>query len=210
MKKVKIIAFILSLVMLASVLVACGGGATVETVSYTADNGVVYTLTKTIEGSTTTTSVKVTGYTGPQHNPKPPYGNVTVEISAQVTIDGVEYPVEAIGATAFNQIDVTKIVVPEGVKAIEAFAFGYCGAGEIVLPSTITSIGDYAFINSLSLKIVRIAAVTPPTLGGNYVFKCYIEGDNVYVPHQELSIRVPEGQAGTYANAWAEYASLIK
>jgi len=207
-KKFAAAILILVLVCCALLLTACGGdGEKIETVDYTDENGVVYTLYK-VTGTNTENYVKVTGYTGKKVG-LPPDNQVTVDILPRVTIEGTEYPVTAVGNMAFHRAEVTKITVPENVTKIEPFTFAYCEAGEIVLPSTVTEIGEYAFVNCNSLKIVRVGSVTPPTLGG-YVFMFYNGNKNVYEVAQYVSIRVPSESKDAYLNAWHEYASIIK
>lgn len=188
---------------------ACSGDTvTTETVPYTDENGVVYTLFKVTDGAKTDTYVKVTGYTGKTAG-APPANQVTVNILSEVEIEGTVYPVTAIGSIAFYGIDVTEINVPENVTSVEPFAFAYCGAGEINLPSTVKEIGEYAFVNCNSLRVLKINAVEPPVIGG-YVFKFYNEKNNVYEITQNLTVRVPSASKDGYLNAWAEYASIIK
>ena len=55
-------------------------------------------------------------------------------------------PVTAIGDNAFENTNVTEVILPEGIKSIGWFAFSRCIAlNEISVPSSVTSIGYDAF-----------------------------------------------------------------
>jgi hypothetical protein len=65
--------------------------------------------------------------------------------------------VEIIGKDAFFGLNITKLVLPEGVKEIRYQAFRNCKKLQSVkFPSTIESIGEYAFENCESLTTVEI------------------------------------------------------
>ena len=59
----------------------------------------------------------------------------------------------------FNGMDITKVIIPEGVKTIGDEAFRACKAlKEVQIPSTVESIGQYAFYTCESLVQVVIPA----------------------------------------------------
>lgn len=70
-----------------------------------------------------------------------------VAIPAEVTYEGMTYPVVAIGEKAFNScINMTSVTIPNSVTVISDLAFYDCRAlTEITLPDALTSIGSDAF-----------------------------------------------------------------
>lgn len=65
---------------------------------------------------------------------------------------------ESIGAYAFNWcINITEIVIPEGVTTIGNYAFNVCeGLESVTFPSTLTTIGSYAFRQCNSIERFEI------------------------------------------------------
>ena len=72
----------------------------------------------------------------------------------------------------------------------------------LVIPSNISSINQNAFYNCSGLTSITVESVTPPTLGGIYVF------NNT----NNCPIYVPSGSVDTYktASEWSDYASRIQ
>ena len=73
------------------------------------------------------------------------YRGEETEVTVPASIDGL--PVKRVGSLAFYTcVDVTSIVLPEGIEAVEDNAFYYCtGLTKINLPSTLTSLGAKSF-----------------------------------------------------------------
>ena len=94
-------------------------------------------------------------------------GNVVIPSK----IDGIS--VTAIGQYAFNEKNITSLVIPNGVRTIEEGAFYYCKKlAQVALPDSLTAIRDSAFYQCESLTSV----VLPDTLSelGAYAFgDCY-------------------------------------
>ena len=60
--------------------------------------------------------------------------------------------------TPWDDHNISRIVVEDGVTSIGNFAFAFCpGLREIVLPDTVTSIGDSVFDGSESLERIYVA-----------------------------------------------------
>ena len=102
-----------------------------EVLEWTDENGLKYSY---IEGTGKATLIKGD------------YQNMTIEtIPANITIDGENYAVTAIGDRAFyNCYNLTNFIVPEGVRTLGSNVFAYCFYIEkLELPSTLSSIGQF-------------------------------------------------------------------
>ena len=69
-----------------------------------------------------------------------------------ISLDGVGYEVREIGAHAFTDSTLEKVVLPDTITKIGASAFSSChNLTSIVLPQDIKEIGDHAFSGCWSL-----------------------------------------------------------
>lgn len=122
------------------------------------------------------------------------------------------YTITAIGRGAFaSQLQLTSVILPEGVTEVKENAFSNCNAlenitlprglkkigfsafsscsklTEIILPESVSEIGDMAFVNCTSLRTVKIDAVSPPTLQNGYrLFQGCSENLYVIVPQESV------------------------
>ncbi len=88
-----------------------------------------------------------------------PYaGDIVIE--SPITIDGVEYTVGGVAATAFkNNADITSIVLPKGCIDIKAGAFQNCTAlKSATLPSDLTTLNRLTFSGCSALEAISIPA----------------------------------------------------
>lgn len=100
------------------------------------------------------------------------YSSLTsVDIPANVTIDGTAYQVTAIGAEAFRECTaLTTVSMPEGITTIGNYAFADdANLTTINFPSALEALGEFAFAWCRSL---RESLTLPGTLKniGNYAF----------------------------------------
>ena len=82
------------------------------------------------------------------------YKNLDKELEPVIpsTINGK--PVTAIGEKAFQGVQITSVVIPEGVTIIGPWAFNNNLLEAVDIPDSVTAIGEYAF-SSNKLKTVR-------------------------------------------------------
>jgi hypothetical protein len=86
----------------------------------------------------------------------------------------------------------TSVTIPAGLKTIGIQAFLNCNAlTTIDLPETVEFIDNQAFRDVGTITII-CRAVTPPVLGGQYVF----------TPGTTPTIRVPSASVSAYRTAW--------
>ena len=89
----------------------------------------------------------------------PAYSGV-VNIPDQVTYEGVQYVVEAIGSGAFERSwELTEVILPPNIKTIRERAFYQCPKLKgIIIPDKVTSIRYYAFYDCDELRTVSLGA----------------------------------------------------
>jgi len=99
----------------------------------------------------------ITGYTGTE-----------TELTIPASIDGLK--VTAIGAKAFRfNIEITSVVIPEGVTKIGSGAFQGCRLIQsVTLPSTLVTIEGAAFMNCYQITELRIPAATTDVYAGAF------------------------------------------
>ena len=115
-------------------------------------------------------------------NPSPVYNNSNVK--KVVIEDGVT----SIGNSAFNEcISLTSITIPDSVTSIGAYAFQSCSnLTSITIPDSVTSIGASAF-NSCS-GLTSITIPDSVTSIGNFAFSYCISLTSITIPDSVTSI----------------------
>ena len=123
-------------------------------------------------------------------------------------LDG--YPVTGIGEYAFTGdedlssaavlVDITSVIIPEGVVVIGEYAFDSCTElTSVTIPKSVTVIGDSAFSNCFSLASITIPAGV------------VIIDDYAFAGCSRLqSIEIPLGVTGIGMSAFTGCSSLIE
>jgi hypothetical protein len=131
---------------------------------------------------------------------------VSLSIPVTIEVEGVTYPVTAIGAYAFDGCSglTGELTLPVGLTAIGSFAFYKCSGltGDLTLPACLTTIGNYAFVGCYGLTSATLQSTTPPALG-NKVFTDIVNRFGKC----EFTFTCPEGSLTAYRSApdWAPF-----
>ena len=196
-------------------LLAIAGRAQAQTVIL---DGIEYTVNA--DGQVAT----VTGYTGEP---------VDVVIPATVNIEGMNYPVTAIGNEAFSGCyTLQNITLPEGLQSIsewafsncsalqsitlpgslrtiDRFAFSYTSLQSITIPENVESIGTRAFQYCDALQSITCLGETPASLGDGVFYSLNLSTNypdlNRYATEK---LHVPQGAEAAYyaAKEWRYFA----
>lgn len=160
-------------------------------------------------------TVSIMKYTGKQTD---------ITIPDEVTIDGKDYKVTAIGNNAFESKGLTSVELPRWLEAIGEnafsynyrlkaidfpntlktignYAFGDCNLYSLRLPSSVETIEDYAFSSNYNLNTIICEGKTPCTLG-YYPF---------YTNSYLKILVMPSSSVGIYksTNSWQRYNDYI-
>ena len=158
-------------------------------------------------------TASITKYTGRQTD---------ITIPDEVTIDGKDYKVTAIGDYAFESKGLTSVELPRWLEEIGEYAFSNnYNLKSINFPSTLKTIGNYAF-QSCGLTSVKLPS-SLETIGDNAFYNynqmsIIVEGDNPctlgYYPFYSGDLKIlviPSSSVDTYksANSWRTYNNYI-
>jgi len=134
------------------------------------------------------TSVTVTGYTGPE---------TTVTIPSTMNVSGTSLPVTSIGNDWWpegsiiiggpNFSSLTSVTIPNSVTNIGKFAFDECsGLVSVTIPNSVTNIGMHAFSCCTGLTSVTIPGSV--TKIGEYAFSSCTSLTSVTIPGSVTNI----------------------
>jgi len=161
----KLLALVLALLMLATLLVACGdeetGGENLkdylqneEMADYvTLESGETYYFKQD-----DSESVIITAYECSNNEKRDLVIPATITVEKGDTGEFKTYTVVGIGEEAFKaNNDIISITIPETVRTIGDFAFAQCSqVVSVTIPAGVTSIGKYAFTRCHALKTLDI------------------------------------------------------
>ena len=93
--------------------------------------------------------------------------------------------VSTIPNLCFKNVNMTTIIIPEGIVSLGYESFSNTTLVEIDLPSTLRSTGLFVFSESYTLRNITSRAVTPPTINGRLTphMKSY---NTLYVPAESV------------------------
>ena len=98
----------------------------------------------------------------------------------------------------------TGITISESVTDIGEYAFAGSGSlTNITIPSSVKNIGTSAFFACGSIESVTMLGEEPAAIGGGVFERCKFVEDNA------KGIKVPEGAANRYKEAWTEWVDYI-
>ena len=96
-------------------------------------------------------------------------------------------PVTQIYENAFNEKNITAVIIPDSVTTIGGSAFSYCyGLTSVTIPDSVTTIGDYAFYYCTGLTSVTIG--NGVTTIGDVTFYCCTGLTSVTIPDSVTTI----------------------
>ena len=138
-----------------------------------------------------------------------------INVPAKVTIDGKEYDVTTIGASAFqNYYRTRSVTIAEGIESIEDAAFACMSDLEkLVLPSTLKSIGTNVIDGSSNLLAV-ISHINNPFTIDDKTFICHgnwnEETQTSEVFPSSATLYVPVGKSSLYEKAgWSKQFAKV-
>ena len=130
--------------------------------------------------------------------------NAIIETATNTLVQGCENTVipnsvTCIGESAFSNLSLKEIVIPNGVTRIDVWGFSGCQfLNSVTIPYTVTSIGNEAFSGCRKLNCLYMECVTPP-LVDFFTNDFYSPFENV---PDDAILYVPLGSKEKYANAY--------
>ena len=117
-------------------------------------------------------------------------GLESVTIPASITIDGIDYKVNAIGDNAFHSVGMTSLTLPNTLKSIGNSAFDNCyQLASLIIPEGVETIGQSAFLTCFRLQRLELPS-TLVSIGGGAFSHCSVL--NVVISHMANPIQVED------------------
>jgi tetratricopeptide (TPR) repeat protein len=124
------------------------------------------------------------------------YTGADTQIVIPASIGGK--PVRAIGEKAFEQKQLTSVVIPGSVKTIGNNAFAINKLTSVVIPNGVITIGDGAFVNNQLTNVVipnSVITIENSAFAGNHLTSVEIPGSVTYLSgfniNQLTSVAIP-------------------
>ena len=114
--------------------------------------------------------------------------------------------VEVVRPECANGLNMTGLILYEGLKEFGQYSFGSYKGEELTLPSTLKIMSALTFGYSANLKTVTVKAATPPTISNYSQLGAFAHCDNL------TAIYVPAASAEAYkaATGWSAHSNIIK
>lgn len=100
------------------------------------------------------------------------------DIVIPIEIEGVD--VISIGDYAFNQSDLTSVIIPEGIETIGDYAFGLNNLTSLIIPEGVETLGNYAFENNSLISVILPKSIKSI-------------GEDAFYNNNLTQVNIPEG-----------------
>ena len=114
---------------------------------------------------------------------------VSLEVEKPIFVEGNDYQVTRIGEDAFRGINLTSVVLSDGITSIESSAFSSCSSlTSVTIPASVVNIGERAFMDCNSLTSVTFGEDSQLTNIGNLAFMDCSSLEAITIPEGVTSI----------------------
>ena len=130
-------------------------------------------------------------------------GNNSAVHRKGITAVTIPNTVRTIENGALAELNITEIIIPEGVQTIGTWSFhADNNLTKVFLPSTVTAIQYCAFYECKAITEIHIKATTPPSVASYGLNPAY----------QSATLYVPTGYKDTYATAnyWKGFKNIVE
>ena len=114
---------------------------------------------------------------------------VSLEVKKTIYVEGNDYQVTRIGEDAFRGINLTSVVLSDGITSVESSAFSSCSSlTSVTIPASVVNIGERAFMDCNSLTSVTFGEDSQLTNIGNLAFMDCSSLEAITIPEGVTSI----------------------
>ena len=105
-----------------------------------------------------------------------------------------------------NNVEITDLVIPNGVTRIHGF-INCSNIKTVYIPASVTDISDYTFIGCTGLETITLATSTPPTVYHPSSYDSQAFSSDAY---SKVKVMVPQGalDAYRYAGVWSKFTNI--